>query len=218
MVGRNDPCWCGSGAKWKKCHFPRGNPQLELSAQARQYAKQFQILLKTPEQIAGVRRASIFAAEVLQELCAAAKAGVTTNELDALARVLHKKVGAVPAALGYGTPPFPKSICTSLNEVICHGIPDDVPLREGDILNIDVASCLGGYYGDCSAMVVIGQTTTERQLVVDVAKECLMRAIALLKPGVPLNVIGEAISSYAEAQGCSVVHQFVGHGVGVKFH
>lgn len=218
MTGRNDPCWCGSGSKWKKCHFPKEDPTAVLSEQAERYLKQYQILLKTPEQIAGIRKASVFSATVLKKLCEKAKAGVTTGELNALSDELHKKAKAVPAALGYGEPPYPKGICTSLNDVICHGIPNDEKLKEGDILNIDVASILDGYYGDCSAMVVIGKTTKERQLVVDVAKECLMRSIKILKPGVMLNEVGEAITSYAEEKGCSVVYQFVGHGVGVKFH
>ncbi|MCH9610509.1 MAG: Methionine aminopeptidase [Chlamydiales bacterium] len=218
MIGRNDLCWCGSNKKWKKCHFPKGDPTKALSQRAQRYWRQYQIRLKTPEEIAGIRRASIFAATVLHKLCEAAKEGVTTNELNALSEELHKRAKAVPAALNYGEPPFPKGICTSLNEVICHGIPDDVPLKSGDIMNIDVASILDGFYGDCSAMVVIGETTKERQLVVDVSKECLKRSIEILKPGVMLNEIGEAITSYAESQGCSVVYQFVGHGVGLGFH
>ncbi|GAB4186620.1 MAG: hypothetical protein Tsb0015_04600 [Simkaniaceae bacterium] len=147
-----------------------------------------------------------------------AKEGVTTNELDAYARKLHEDAGATPACLGYGDPPFPKSICTSLNEVICHGIPDDRPLQNGDILNIDVASILNGYYGDCSAMVMIGQVSEEKKKVVDVSYESLMQAIAILKPGIALCEIGKVIEDYARSQGCSVVNQFVGHGVGVSFH
>ncbi len=218
MIGRNDSCWCGSGKKWKKCHFPQENPALAMNVEAERYFKQYRILLKNQEQIAGIRRASIFAATVLDKLCNKAKAGVTTNELNALSDSLHKAAGARPAALGYGDPPFPKGICTSLNEVICHGIPDDAPLKEGDIVNIDVASILNGYIGDCSAMVIIGTTTKERQLVCEVAKEALMRSIAILKPGLMVNAIGETITNYAESQGCSVVYQFVGHGVGVHFH
>ncbi len=218
MIGRNDVCWCGSGHKWKKCHFPREDPSLMMSQEARRYLKQYQIVLKRPEEIAGIRKASIFAATLLDKLCKKAAAGVTTNALNDLANVLHEAAGARPASLGYGTPPYSKSICTSLNEVICHGIPNDIPLKEGDIVNIDVTSILNGYYGDCSRMVVIGKTTEERQLVCAVAEEALMRSIAILKPGLMLNEIGEVITTYAEAQGCSVVYQFVGHGVGLHFH
>lgn len=223
MINRNDLCWCGSGKKWKKCHFPQKMAdQLDLkklssSSVRKVYASQG-ILLKTDVQIEGIRKASQLAANILDELCNFAKIGVTTNQLDLLSRELHKKAGAKPACLGYGYPPFPKTICTSLNEVICHGIPDDRPLQEGDIINIDVTSILNGYYGDCSRMVVIGKTTPERQKVVDVSYECLMRSIAILKPGVPVCEIGAVIEDYAHSQGCSVVYQFVGHGVGVNFH
>ena len=219
MKGRNDPCWCGSGKKWKKCHFPKQSVEKDLHQLAQRYKKQYQILLKSQEEIEGIRNASRFAARVLQRLCDEAKPGVTTAFLDDLSTALHKEAGATPAALGYGSPPFPKGICTSLNEVICHGIPNETPLVEGDILNIDVASILDGYYGDCSKMVVVGgKTSPERQLVCDIARESLMESIAILKPGVSLHQIGETISDYAEQRGCSVVYQFVGHGVGLHFH
>lgn len=212
MIGRNDVCWCGSGKKWKKCHFP------EVPLEQR-YLKDFDILIKTPEQIAGIRAACILTSKILDETCARAVAGVSTGALNDFAHRRHTEEHATPASLGYGSPPYPKSICISLNEVICHGIPSkDTILREGDILNIDVASILEGYIGDCSRMVVIGKTTEERQRVVDVAYESLMRSIAILKPGVLVSEIGATIDAYATAHHCSVVHQFVGHGVGVRFH
>lgn len=214
---RNDPCWCGSGKKWKKCHFPEV-PKLTRDQLRPLYYKKYQILLKDDKQIQGIREACRLTSDILVETCKLAKAGVTTNELNQLAHKLAVDAGAIPAALHYGHPPFPKSICTSLNEVICHGIPDDVPLKDGDIVNIDVATIYKGYYGDCSCMVNIGQVSPERQLVVDVSYECLMRSIAILKPGVPVSQIGEVIESYATSKGCSVVNQFVGHGVGVDFH
>lgn len=217
MLNRNEPCWCGSGKKWKKCHYPAG-PQSSAEILKSRYLKSYGILLKNPEQIDGIRKAGHLAASILNTLCEAAKAGVTTNELNALADKLHKEAGATPAPLGYGDPPFPKSICTSLNEVICHGIPSDVPLKEGDILNIDVTSILNGYYGDCSKMVAIGAISEEKQRVYDVSYECLKRSTALLKPGIFVYEIGEVIEDYATSQGCSVVNQFVGHGVGVSFH
>lgn len=216
MISRNDPCWCGSGQKWKKCHYPQ--KQNSQNTKAKHYLKQYGIILKTPKQINGIRRACLLAAYILDETCKMAKAGVTTNELDAFAHKLHTEANAIPAPLGYGEPPFPKSICTSLNEEICHGIPNDLPLKEGDIMNIDVSCVLDGYYGDCSRMVVIGKTTKEKQHVVDVSKECLNQAISILKPGILLYEIGEAISDYAQEHGCSVVDQFVGHGVGLQFH
>lgn len=218
MIGRNDFCWCGSGKKWKKCHYPNAGesktpPELKQHDLARHG-----IILKNKEQIAGIRSAGALAASILEKLCDHAKAGVTTLELDQMAAKLHKEAGAIAAPLNYGQPPFPKNICTSINEVICHGIPEKRALLEGDIVNIDVTCIYKGYYGDCSKMVVIGNTSAERQLVVDVAYECLMRSIAVLKPGLPISAIGEAIESYATSKGCSVVNQFVGHGVGVEFH
>lgn len=183
-----------------------------------EYFKKHEIVLKTPEQIEGIRATGKLAATILKKVCAQAKKGVTTEELDAYAMELHKEAGAKPAPLGYGHPPFPKGICTSLNEVICHGIPNDRPLEEGDIMNIDVTSILNGYYGDCSAMVTIGNISEEKQKVVDVSYECLMRAIKILKPGILVSEIGQVIEDYASGEGCSVVNQFVAHGVGVDFH
>jgi len=217
MIERNDPCFCGSGKKWKKCHAPDTGPTREKSL-SEKYLKTYGILIKTPEQIAGIKRSCKLAAEILKATAAYAKVGVTTNQLNELAVELHKKAGAKAAPLGYGHPPFPKSICTSKNEVICHGIPDDVPLAEGDIINIDVTCILEGYYGDCSQMVCIGNISKEKQLVVDVSKECLTRAIALLKPGILICDIGSVIETYATSHGCSVVNQFVGHGTGIEFH
>lgn len=222
MIGRNDPCWCGSGEKWKKCHFPQQpstkHPLTPVVDLKKDYLKKYRILIKNEKQIQGMRISGRLAAQILDATCAMAKAGVTTVELNDFAHKLHLEAGAIPAPLHYGSPPFPRSICTSLNDVICHGIPDHTPLKEGDIINIDVTCILNGYYGDCSRMVEIGEVNTERKLVVDVAYECLMRSIAILKPGIPLCSIGEVIESYAHSKGCSVVDKFVGHGIGLEFH
>lgn len=221
MIGRNDECWCKSGKKWKQCHFPNeGTPMTTPSpyiSPGKEYDQQG-IIIKTPEQIIGIREACKIASDILEATCKMAKEGVTTLELNDFAHKLHMDAGVIPAPLHYGEPPFPKSICTSLNEVICHGIPSARKLQSGDILNIDVTCICNGYYGDCSRMVTIGNVSPERQLVVDVAYECLMRSIAILKPGIPVSAIGDAIESYAVPMGCSVVHQFVAHGVGVEFH
>ncbi len=217
MIERNDLCWCGSGVKWKKCHYPT-EPAYDFKALVREYKKRYGIILKTADQIQGIRRACHLAATILKKTCEKAQEGVTTNELNDFAEELHRKAGATAASLGYGEPPFPKSICTSLNEVICHGIPDDRPLQKGDILNIDVACILDEYYGDCSAMVMIGPVDKEKKQVVEVSKECLRRAIEILKPHVLVAEIGQVIEDYARAHGCSVVHQFVAHGVGLAFH
>ena len=219
MNSRNDPCWCGSQKKWKKCHYPEKAPLSTYGEKAAFYKKRYNILLKSPEQIEGIKASCKLSAQILDRLCEAAVPGVTTQELDDLAMKLNKEAGAIPACLGYGDPPFPKSICTSLNDVICHGIPGDRVLEKGDILNIDTTSILNGYYGDCSRMVVVGgETTKERQLVVDVSLKCRDDAIALIKPGVKLYELADVIEDVAVSYGCSVVYQFVSHGVGVKFH
>jgi methionyl aminopeptidase len=217
MIERNDPCWCGSGKKWKKCHSP-ALPQTTFDTLAYKYLKTYGILIKNEHQIQGIREACKLAAQILNATCKKAAAGVTTNELNSYAHQLHVEAGAVPAPLGYGSPPFPKSICTSLNEVICHGIPNDIPLKEGDILNIDVTCILNGYYGDCSRMVQIGKIDEEKDKVVRVSYECLMKAISILQPGVLICEIGQIIEDHALKNQCSVVDQFVGHGVGINFH
>lgn len=217
MIGRNESCWCGSSKKWKKCHYPEKHPK-NFKVIKEEYLKKYQIILKTPEQIEGIRAACKLAANILKKLCKKAKLGVTTSELNDLSTHLHKEANAIPAPLGYGDPPFPKGICTSLNEVICHGIPNDVPLKKGDILNIDVTSILNGYYGDCSAMVKIGEVSEEKNRVIDVSYKCLMKSIAILKPGVLISEIGKVIEDYANKKNCSVVNEFVAHGIGINFH
>ncbi len=218
MISRNDPCWCGSKQKWKKCHYPAKGEEGNQAALKQTYKKQYNILLKSEEEITKIRHACKETAKLLKECCSAAKAGVTTNELDQIAVDFCKKHGYISAPLGYGDPPFPKSICTSLNEVICHGIPNKTPLIEGDFLNIDVSLICDKYFGDCSAMVAIGKISDEKKRVMETSKECLMRSIEILKPGIMLFEIGKVIEDYARTKGCSVVNQFVGHGVGIKFH
>lgn len=214
MTNRNEFCWCGSGKKFKKCHYPQENP----NALAAAYRKHHGIILKTPEQIAGIRKACEATARILEALCKHAKEGVTTQELDDLCMQLHREAGYIPAPLNYGEPPYPKSICTSLNDVICHGIPSSEKLKKGDILNIDCSTIVDGYFGDCSKMVCIGEVSADAQRVVDTSYECLMKAIAICKPGVLVSQIGDVISDHAESRGCSVVHQFIAHGIGLEFH
>lgn len=215
-ITRNDPCWCGSGLKWKKCHYPQLTPPTPQNL-TEHYQKQYGILLKTAEQIEGIRQACRMAADILDKTCQMAKAGITTNALNDYAHELHRQAMAIPAPLGFGTPPFPKSICTSLNEVICHGIPDETQLKEGDILNIDVSCIYQGFFGDCSRMVVIGEIDEEKQRVVAVSYQCLMHSIQLLKPGVAINLIGKTIEDYAKEHGCTSAPDFAGHGIGLYF-
>lgn len=218
MHGRNDDCWCGSRKKWKKCHFPHLPATEPFEETAKRYARQWSIIVKTPQQIVGIREASHLAAKILDEVALLAQEGVTTNQLNEAAHAKIVAAGAVPASLGYGQPPFPKSICTSLNEVICHGIPNDVPLAKGDILNIDVAVVLNGYFGDCGKMVAIGPVSSDRKVVFDTSLQCLQKVASILRPGLLLGQIGAEISTVAEQRGCTVIYQFVGHGVGLRYH
>lgn len=217
MIERNDPCFCGSGKKWKKCHYPH-KPTKNFSKIAEDYLKKYGILLKTEAEIEKIHASCQLTAKILNELCKTAQAGVTTNDLDRLAAQRCREAGAIAAPLGYGHPPYHKSICTSLNDVICHGIPNDIPLKEGDILNIDVSTILDGYFGDSSCMVAIGNITPDQKKVMEVSYQAMMLAIGVCGPGVPLWRIGKMIEDHARHNGCSVVNQFVGHGVGIKFH
>lgn len=217
FMKRNSPCWCGSQKKWKHCHYPM-KPENPSDNLRQLYASRYDIMLKTPEQIEKIRKACQVTAQILDALCEAAKEGVTTNELDQLSRDLHKRYHAIPAPLNYGHPPFPKTICTSLNEVICHGIPNDIPLKQGDIMNIDVSCIVDGFYGDCSRMVMIGEVPEIKKKVCEASLEALNAAISILEPNLPLYEIGEVIENCAAKYGFSVVDQFVGHGVGIQFH
>lgn len=230
MIGRNDNCWCGSHKKWKKCHFPQlpgsqnvGRADTHTAATfqeiSKKYYKEWGIILKNAEQIEGCRKAGHLAASVLDEVCERVVPGVTTNELNTYAHNRMVAAGAIPAPLGYGTPPYPKSICTSLNEVICHGIPNDIPVQEGDIMNIDISLFLNGYCGDCGKMVAVGKKTTpERKRVFDTALEGLQAAIDAVKPGLLLSGIGAAIQEVSDRNHTSIVTAFVGHGIGRNMH
>ena len=182
------------------------------------YKKKHNILLKTQKQIIGIRHASRVAAKILNLLCKEVRPGITTKELDLMSLELHKMFSAVPAPLGYGQPPFPASICTSINDVICHGIPDNRPLVEGDIINVDVTSIVDGYYGDLSRTVVVKTCSEEAYRVIEASYNSLKAAIGVCRPGAKLSQIGNEIQKVADSLGCSVVHQFVGHGIGCHFH
>ncbi|MFQ5783859.1 MAG: type I methionyl aminopeptidase [Alphaproteobacteria bacterium] len=163
-----------------------------------------------------MRRAGRLAAETLDFIAPHIVPGVTTAELDRLCDTFIRDHGGTSAPLGYRG--FPKSICTSVNHVVCHGIPGDKRLRNGDILNIDVTPILDGWHGDSSRMFFAGEVSRKARRLCDVTYEAMMRGIAAVKPGATLGDIGYAIQSYAEAERCSVVRDFCGHGVGRVFH
>ena len=174
-------------------------------------------LLKTPEQIEGIRQSGVINTGVLDLIEKEIKAGMSTLEIDQLVYDYTVGHGAIPAPLNYEG--FPKSVCTSINEVVCHGIPSaDVILKEGDIINVDVSTMLNGYYSDASRMFIIGETTPEKKRLVDVTLECLHIGMEVAKPFSFVGDIGHAIQQYAEKNGYSVVRDLCGHGVGLAFH
>ncbi|WP_349042465.1 type I methionyl aminopeptidase [Agrobacterium sp. SORGH_AS 787] len=174
------------------------------------------IRLYNSEDFEGMRKASQLTARCLDALADMVKPGITTNAIDRFVFEFGADHGALPATLNYRG--YTKSVCTSINHVVCHGIPDDKPLREGDIVNIDVTYLLDGWYGDSSRMYPVGQIKRSAERLLEVTYECLMRGIAAVKPGVRTGAIGAAIQAYAESERCSVVTDFCGHGVGRLFH
>ncbi len=192
-----------------------GMTQLERSEGVRG-ADARKITLYRPEDFEGMRRAGRLAAETLDMITDHVRPGVTTEELDRLCHEFILAHGAVPAPLGYRG--FPKSICTSVNHVVCHGIPSSRRLEEGDILNIDVTVVLDGWHGDSSRMYVAGKPSVKAQRLMDVTYEAMMRGIAVIRPGATLGDLGFAIQSYVERQRLSVVREFCGHGLGRAFH
>ncbi len=172
--------------------------------------------VKTPEIIERMRVAGRIAAQALEEVGKNIEAGVTTDELDRIGHEFMLDHGAYPSTLGYRG--FPKSLCTSLNEVICHGIPDDTVVRDGDIINIDITAFKDGVHGDTDATFLVGEVDEESRLLVERTREAMMRAIKAVRPGRRLNVIGRVIESYAKRFGYGVVRDFTGHGIGTTFH
>jgi methionyl aminopeptidase len=180
------------------------------------------IPLKTGAEVDGMRLAGRLASEVLDLLAPHVRAGVTTLELD---RIAHDHItqvqGGVPATLGYappGYPAYPASLCSSLNDVVCHGIPDERPLKNGDIVNIDVTVIKDGWHGDNSRMYVVGEGTIAARRLCRITFEAMWKGIVKVKPGARLGDIGHAIQTFSEAAGFSVVREFCGHGVGARFH
>ncbi|MBU2580340.1 MAG: type I methionyl aminopeptidase [Alphaproteobacteria bacterium] len=174
------------------------------------------IILYDAEAFAGMRKAGQLAAVALDLMVDHVKPGVSTEELDALVMEFAARNDAIPAPLNYRG--FPKGICTSVNHVVCHGIPGPKPLKDGDIVNIDVTLIVDGWHGDTSRMYVVGAASRKAERLIDVTYEALMRGIAEVKPGHTTGHIGAAIQKFAEGERCSVVREFCGHGLGRKFH
>ncbi len=236
LTKANDTCWCGSGKKFKRCHkysqeairpgaispvrdvpatidqpmWAGGNPNERWDED----------WVKTPDVIERMRRTGRLAADTLNYLGTLVQPGVTTEEIDAACHARAIEVEAYPSPLMYpgSVDPFPKSLCTSVNEVICHGIPDDRPLRDGDIVNFDVTLFKEGVHGDTNATFFVGDVDDASKRLTVVTRDATMRGIEAAKPGNPINEIGRAIQQYAEGAGFGVVRDFVGHGIGEQFH
>ena len=232
MLKANDPCWCGSGQKFKRCHrdakqqlqpgtispwrtVPAEIPRPEY-AETGQVTRRPEDRVKSPEMIERMRRAGAAAAEVLAIGAAVIAPGVTTDEIDAVVHQAYIDRGGYPSTLNYRG--YPKSLCTSVNEVICHGIPDDRQLQDGDIVNLDVTIWLDGVHGDTNATYCVGNVDDASKRLIDVTRQCLDRGIAAVAPGRPFSDIGRAIETHAVANGYEVVRAFVGHGIGEQFH
>ena len=212
---RNDPCWCGSGKKYKKCHADF-DEKIERFARMGAEVPPHEII-KTPEQIEGIKASSQINIAVLDYVAEHIHAGMSTEEIDQLVYNKTKELGGIPAPLNYEG--FPKSVCTSINDVVCHGIPsEDVILQEGDIINVDVSTIYNGYFSDSSRMFCIGEVSEEAKHVVNVAKDCITEGLKQVKPWGFLGDMGQAVNDYCKAHGCSVVVEIGGHGIGLEFH
>ena len=203
-------------------HIIKGQPLTELDKKVLYYQNKGHLvpprkLIKTAEQIEGIRRSSVVNTGVLDLVAREIKAGMSTAEIDKLVYDYTVSHGAIPAPLNYEG--FPKSVCTSVNEVVCHGIPsEDEILEEGDIINVDVSTIYNGYYSDSSRMFCIGKVSPEKEKLVKVTKECVEIGISMVKPWTPIGNMGSAVHKHAVENGFSVVREIGGHGVGVEFH
>lgn len=214
-LNRNDECWCGSGVKYKKCHMDFDEKLKTLKNEGNIIPPRN--IIKNKEQIEGIRRSAAINNGALDLVAKHIKEGMSTEEINKLVYDYTVEQGAVPAPLNYQG--FPKSVCTSINDEVCHGIPsEDIILKSGDIVNVDVSTIYNGYYSDASRMFIIGNVDEEAKRLVEVAKECLKRGVGAVKPWGFLGDIGAAVQEYAESNGYSVVRDFGGHGVGISFH
>lgn len=213
--GRNDECWCGSGRKYKKCHLNADERLASLYSQG--YEVPARDLLKTAEDIEGIRKSAAVNVGVLDYVAERIKPGITTEQIDKWVYEYTVEHGAIPAPLDYEG--YPKSVCTSVNEVVCHGIPsEDEVLKEGDIVNVDCSTILDGYFSDSSRMFCIGEVSEEAKRLVEDTKLALEAGLAAVKPWGFLGDVGAAVQKFAEERGYSVVREFGGHGIGLEFH
>lgn len=215
VPGRNEPCWCGSGKKYKKCHAAIDERLQECYLNGQEVI--YRHLLKTPEDIEGIKRSAAINVGVLDMVAERIAPGVTTAEVDQWIYDYTVEHGGIPADLNYEG--FPKSVCTSINDVVCHGIPSERDvLREGDIVNVDCSTILDGYFSDSSRMFCIGEVSPERKKLVDVTRESIQRGLAQVKPWNTLGDMAHAVQTYVEENGFNVVREFGGHGIGKEFH
>ena len=215
QIGRNDACWCGSGRKYKKCHENFDHKLNLLHSQGLLVPSHK--LIKTEAQIAEIRKSAEINVKILDYVAEHIKEGISTAEIDKWVYDITTKEGAIPAPLGYEG--FPKSVCTSINNVVCHGIPSENEiLVEGDIINVDCSTILNGYFSDSSRMFCIGEVSPEKKKLVQVTKECVELGLKEVKPWGFLGDMGQAVHDHAYANGYTVVREIGGHGVGLEFH
>ena len=212
---RNELCWCGSGKKYKKCHMPI-EEKILLHAERGEIVPDRK-LLKTPHQIEMIRKSAALNTAVLDEVARHIHIGMSTAEIDEIVYRFTTEHGGIPAPLDYQG--FPKSVCTSINNEICHGIPDEnIILQEGDIINVDVSTILDGYFSDASRMFKMGKISDRAERLIRVTEECVELGLAAAKPWGHLGDIADAINTHARANGYSVVEEIGGHGIGLAFH
>lgn len=214
-IGRNDPCWCGSGKKYKVCHeeFDR---RIETIANQGHVVPQRK-LIKNAEQIQKIRESAKVNIECLDVVADKICIGMSTEDINDIINEVCKKYGAIPAPLNYNG--FPKSVCTSINDAVCHGIPSkDEILCDGDIINVDCSTILDGYFSDSSRMFMMGNVSEENKKLVEVVRECCYKGLEEVKPWGFLGDMGQAVHDHATANGYSVVREIGGHGVGIEFH
>ncbi|WP_252243201.1 MULTISPECIES: methionyl aminopeptidase [unclassified Clostridium] len=212
---RNAKCWCGSGLKYKRCHleFDEKLESLRLKGEIVPPRE----VIKSPEDIEGIKKSSEVNNGVLDLVASKIKAGMSTLDIDKLVYDYTVEHGAIPAPLNFEG--FPKSVCTSINNEVCHGIPDEkIILKDGDIVNVDVSTILNGYYSDASRMFMIGEVSEDAKKLVEVAKECMEAGIKAIKPWGHLGDIGAACQEVAHKNGYTIVRALGGHGVGNQFH